>query len=64
MEIIKEGKLPEDKEAEGTCNRCDTVIFVTRGEGEVVHDQRDGDYVVYRCPVCDNDITISLRTFV
>lgn len=63
MEIIKRGKIPEEKEAEGTCHNCGTVIRAKRSEGKTIYDQRDGDYVRLACPVCTQTITITLSKF-
>ena len=63
MEIIKPGRLPEDKEAEWACSRCETVIRSKVSEGKVCRDQRDGDYVTTVCPVCKHPNHISFRKF-
>ena len=56
MFIIKRGKKPEDTVNRGTCNRCRTEVEFRRSEGEVTHDQRDGDFVSVDCPVCGHKI--------
>lgn len=51
MKIIREGKLPEDKEYTATCRRCGTVFTFTRSEGKFTNDQREGASVQVICPL-------------
>ena len=53
IEIIKRGTLPEEKKTEYTCNRCASVLGVARKDTTYVHDQRDGDFWKFQCPVCE-----------
>jgi hypothetical protein len=57
MRIIKEGKKPSEKEYEFTCRLCGTIFIAFRGECEFEHDQRDGDFLLYVCPVCSTPCT-------
>lgn len=63
MEIIEEGRLPEDKVYEGRCYHCNTRARFKRSEGKLVYDQRDGDYVEVKCPLpgCNHTIKVSTR---
>lgn len=56
MEILKRGKLPEDKTYEARCNHCKTEIRFQQREGHITHDQRDGDFITVNCPVCGNKV--------
>ncbi len=61
MRIIKEGIHPNEIVHQGTCTTCKTEVEFKRSEGEVVYDQRDGDYVKVACPICGGTITSNLR---
>jgi len=60
MEIIKKGKLPDDIAYKGECHYCGTIVRFKRSEGHVVYDQRDGNSVSVCCPLCHNNIYVSL----
>jgi hypothetical protein len=57
MRIIKRGKLPEDKNYEVTCLHCKSIIEFNKKEGQVVFDPRDGNFITFICPVCNNRIS-------
>jgi hypothetical protein len=57
MEIIKQGKPPEEKQYRVECRNCESVIGFKRKEAEAVFDPRDGDYLKIVCPVCKATIT-------
>lgn len=61
MEILKRGTPPDDREYKGTCHTCDTVVLFKRSEARLVDDQRDGSFLVVKCPICARDITTDLR---
>lgn len=50
MNIIKAGKLPEEKQYQTTCDRCKTIFTFKQKEAEYVSDQRDGDFLKVKCP--------------
>lgn len=58
MKIISQGKPPEIKYT-FTCRKCKTVAIADRNEGRYVEDQRDGDAIVFKCPVCDNECWVN-----
>lgn len=60
MDVIKKGKLPEDNVYLGSCHHCGTVVKFMRSEGELVFDQRDGDYIEIECPLCHTSICVNL----
>jgi len=60
MEILFRGQLPELKVYEATCTHCETVISFVRSEALYRSDQRDGDYLIIKCPVCSNSIYKSI----
>ena len=62
MKIIKHGTAPGDNKHRATCHNCGTVIEFMQSEAERVFDQRDGDYLRIKCPVCPRDITKSIDT--
>jgi uncharacterized protein with PIN domain len=60
MRIIKQGKLPEEKEYECTCRYCKTEFAFRQGEAETVYDQRDGNSLKILCPTCKRECWIGL----
>ncbi len=64
MKIIKEGKLPEDNEDneyDGTCHNCSTIIKFKQHEAKINYDQRDGDFLSIRCPLCNKYINVNRK---
>lgn len=61
VEIITPGILPEDRKYTATCSRCACKFKFLRGDAELVHDQRDGDYLRIGCPTCYADVNVSAR---
>lgn len=52
MKIIERGTMPGDRDWQATCTHCRTRFEFKQSEGEFHTDQRDGDYVTVKCPVC------------
>ncbi len=63
MEIIKKGIKPSEKSAEFSCRTCKSVLKAKMSEGNYQSDQRDGDYVVFSCPVCLDKPVVSVKAF-
>ena len=63
MKVVKRGRLPEDRVVQWACRRCNSVIEAKKSEGQVRHDQRDGDYVIFSCPVCGEKNYIEAKRF-
>lgn len=63
MKIIKQGKIPENKSHQWTCNNCKSVIESCLKEGKITYDQRDGDFVRFSCPVCLFENCVSVSKF-
>lgn len=61
MKIIKQGQLPAERVYQGTCRRCTTEVEFQRGEATYHADQRDGDFLTVRCPVCNDTITVDVE---
>ena len=57
MKIIKQGSLPEDRPYRSVCRRCNAEFEFLEKEGEVVFDQRDGNFVKIKCPCCGENCT-------
>lgn len=53
VEIIKKGSLPSEDTFVSICNHCKTIFRFKRGEARISFDQRDGDTLVIKCPVCE-----------
>lgn len=52
MKIITLGTIPEERPIHCECKHCHTVVEITLNEVNVVHDQREGSYFTWACPVC------------
>ncbi len=63
MDIIKRGQIPSETKAEWTCKTCKSEIRSKKSEGTLYHDQRDGDYVKCRCPVCARENYIASNLY-
>lgn len=63
MEILSVGKLPSEKEYTTTCGSCHTRFKFKRGEASYHSDQRDGDYLLIRCPLagCGKNATVQVN---
>lgn len=61
MKIIKPGKPEAERLFEATCNNCGCIVEFKHSEGQVIYDQRDGDYIRINCPTCMTYITKALR---
>lgn len=61
MEILEKGQLPQEREYKATCRICNTKFRFKEKEGQLNHDQRDGDYISVTCPLpgCGYTVTIS-----
>ncbi len=60
MKVIKEGTKPEETPRKATCRHCKSKLEFTRQDGRIVYDQRDGNALVVKCPVCDNELWVAL----
>lgn len=61
MEIIKKGKLPEEKTYECVCSYCKTEFRFQRKEAEFVYDQRDGNALTIKCPLCKSQVWMAVK---
>jgi len=53
MKVIKEGKRPEKRIMNGTCNKCGCEVECERGETTFCSDRAGSGYHV-TCPTCHN----------
>jgi hypothetical protein len=61
--VLVQGKLPPDpgsKKYVCRCRECDSKIEFLRKEGTVTRDHRDGDFITFHCPVCNEPINHAL----
>jgi len=56
MEIIKQGTPPSEKVYEAECRKCKSVFRFKQLEGKITYDQRDGDFITVKCPVCGESV--------
>jgi len=63
MRIIKRGIPPEEREYQVTCHSCRTEFLFERKEATFHGDQRDGDYLEIKCPVCKKSVTTDVDDF-
>jgi len=61
MEIIKKGKLPEDKSYREECYNCKTIFKFKASEGKYFSNQRDGSGFEVICPLCKKSIYVYPR---
>lgn len=60
MKILRAGNLLELTVYRGTCRNCNCEVEFRHMEGEVVRDQRDGDFIRVNCPTCTTWICVAL----
>lgn len=63
MKIIKRGRSVRERSTEWNCQACNSTIEAKRSEGEFFSDQRDGDAIIFVCPVCDEKNYIDITKF-
>lgn len=63
IKIIKQGQVPAKREFVAKCINCKTEVEFLQEDGEVISDQRDGDYISIRCPMCNHPITKGLYDY-
>jgi hypothetical protein len=56
MEIIKKGKLPEERLWQGECKNCNTIARAKEKELDLTHYQQDGLFGRANCPLCKQSI--------
>lgn len=54
IKILKQGRLPEEVTYKFICNHCATEFTAQQRDGKVRHDQRDGDSLEVKCPLCSH----------
>ena len=54
VEIIKRGEVAIETR-QVTCRKCNSELRFKRSEMRYVHDHRDGDALVGKCPVCNTE---------
>ena len=63
MKIVRRGRIPGDDPAEWECKKCHSLISSRMFEGKYTPDSRDGDCVVFKCPVCSEENWVSASRF-
>ena len=56
MRVIEKGIPKQDRPITATCRHCESKIEFRPSEVERVHDQRDGDFYRFDCPVCKESV--------
>lgn len=56
IKIIRQGKLPEETEYTGTCNKCKTEVEFLEKDGTKQSDIHGDTYIYCKCPLCNNTI--------
>lgn len=54
------GVKPGERNYETQCSKCYTRFRFKEAEARVVPDQRDGDAVVVKCPVCGKECWVAM----
>ena len=60
MQIIKRGVRPANRVYRASCDGCNSVIQFVHSEATVHIDQRDGNYLTIKCPVCPAQISATV----
>ena len=60
MEIIHRGTPEPDRLYDLKCS-CGTVAKFKRREARFISDQRDGDCLLVRCPICGKENYVDVR---
>lgn len=60
MEIIERGEPPDERKYTGRCFTCKTKVKFRQSEATAHYDQRDGNYLEVKCPVCGKPITVAM----
>ena len=56
MRVLKRGVKKEEIKYIGKCYSCSSIIGANGAEVLFKYDQRDGNYNVVSCPVCNGNI--------
>jgi ribosomal protein S27E len=64
VEVITRRTPPNDRVYEVTCTTCKSDLRFKRQEGELLRDQRDGDFLEIKCPVCEDRVTCGVDDYV
>ena len=56
MRIIERGEIPSERVHEVRCSNCYSKIEFQEHEAKKTYDQRDGNYMIIECPVCNDKI--------
>jgi DNA-directed RNA polymerase subunit RPC12/RpoP len=62
IEVIRQGKKPGDRLCRGICNNCGTEVKHLVSDGKYQSCQRDGEWVVVKCPTCGKDIYSGIQS--
>lgn len=60
-EILVMGKLPGENKHRARCKYCGTVFRFLRSEATYESDQRDGDYLAIKCPLCKTSVSVDVK---
>ncbi len=52
IKILKQGQLPEEITYKFVCRACLTEFTAQRKDGKLHSDQRDGQWLEVKCPLC------------
>jgi len=63
VKVIKPGQKPRESSCTWTCNNCKSGIKSKAFEGKRTYDCRDGDTIVFDCPVCGMKKSVCLSSF-
>jgi hypothetical protein len=55
--ILRRGTPPQKLTYTCVCRRCNSKIEFTAEEGVLTYDPRDGNYLTFKCLVCEAPIT-------
>ena len=58
MKVLSRGVIPKEKDIQMSCLRCDSEFEFKQSDPEVTihYDQRDGNSMQFKCPVCSHNL--------
>lgn len=60
VEVLERGTPPGSRTRVTRCQTCRSKLRFKEADARLVPDQRDGDYLTFKCPVCHHDVTVAI----
>ena len=63
LELIKKGDDPKKLYAYFQCGHCNSEYKAQKCDGKATYDQRDGNFITFKCEVCREMINVCFSKF-